>query len=83
VLSSKQADRDGEAQEDGIASTVEKVDDNEAKLDNDLAQANEEYMQQVRERLERTKYSKLRRTKKMYLRQASEKASQNPQGRQG
>lgn len=47
---------DGEAQEDVITSTVEKADDNdEAKLDYDLAQANEEYMQQVRERLERTK----------------------------
>ena len=47
---------DGEAQEDVITSTIEKVHDNEdAKSDYDLAQANDEYMQQVRERLERTK----------------------------
>jgi ATP-dependent RNA helicase DDX10/DBP4 len=48
---------DGQAQEDVMASTIEKAlgnDDKEAKLDYDLAQANEEYMQQVRERLERT-----------------------------
>jgi ATP-dependent RNA helicase DDX10/DBP4 len=47
---------DGEAQEDVITATVEKVDGNdETKVDYDLAQANEDYMQQVRERLERTK----------------------------
>jgi ATP-dependent RNA helicase DDX10/DBP4 len=47
---------DGEAQEDVITATVEKVDGNdETKVDYDLAQANEDYMQHVRERLERTK----------------------------
>jgi ATP-dependent RNA helicase DDX10/DBP4 len=50
-------DEDGEAQDDVIKS-VEKVDGsdgNAAKLEFDLAKANEVYMQQVRERLERTK----------------------------